>query len=145
MPGQHTRELSKYHQDMFGALGKRLARASRTSTARNAAEGTYETLRHAVLLGQPSSQAEAERLLLEALARRRSWRRLNAHEFECRWLRRTAQIAVPQPFDATALLRLITDAEVTVFLGDAPETELPELYAIAQRELQRLLDRDSQP
>jgi hypothetical protein len=47
---------------------------------------------------------------------------------------------VPSPFDAVALIRLITRVEINVFLGDSDPVVLADLHALAQRELHQLLD-----
>lgn len=128
---------------MFGRLRKKADLAMRSSSARSAAEGTYEAVRQAVIAAQPKSPAEVERLTLEALASHRGWTRLSDTEFECSFGGRKSKIPVPIPFSAGAFFRAVTRAEINVFLGDSNEFMLRELHMIAQRELQRLLDRDA--
>lgn len=130
-------------EDMFGRLRKKADLAMRSNSARSAAEGTYEAVRQKVVAAQPKSPAEVERLTLEGLAAHRGWTRLSDSEFQCSFGGRTSKIPVPVPFSAGAFFRAVTRAEVNVYLGDSSEFMLRELHMIAQRELQRLLDRDA--
>ncbi|HEX8252394.1 MAG TPA: hypothetical protein VF846_04525 [Thermoanaerobaculia bacterium] len=115
-------------------LAERADRSMRTSHARRNTEETYEAL-------QTSMHSEAA--LLEALAARRCWSRSDATHFVCRFGERSSVLTLPIPFNARAVLRLVTRAEVNVFLGDSHDVLLPELHRIAQRELERLMERDA--
>lgn len=116
------------------ALAQRTDRSLRTFSARRTAEETYEAL-------QPFIDA-GERPLLERLASLRCWSRPEPARFVCAFGGREAILTVPIPYNADALLRLITRTEVNVFLGDSDPALLPHLHAIAQRELERLMLRD---
>lgn len=129
---------------MFKAWRDRADRALRSATARGAAEATYETIRQAVAAGKPASEEETRRLMLEALASRRAWKRISDTEFECRFGSRTISMTVPEPFDAEELYHRVTAAEVDAFLGDSDPVMLRDLHMLARRELRRLLDRDDE-
>ncbi|HYO79264.1 MAG TPA: hypothetical protein VE010_22560 [Thermoanaerobaculia bacterium] len=115
-------------------LAERADRSMRTSHARRTTEDTYEALR-------PSMHNQAA--LLEALAARRCWARSDETHFVCTFGERTSVLTLPIPFNAQAVMRLVTRAEVNVFLGDSHDVLLPELHRIAQRELERLMERDA--
>lgn len=110
------------------ALAERADRAMRTSGARTTAESVYTMVRDADDV-------------LEALAVRRGWSRRNEREFVCAFGNRTATLAAPRPFDQAMIARMITRAEVNVFLaGGADDLLVRELQAIAQRELEQLFE-----
>lgn len=111
--------------------------------AKRSAAGTYEALRRAVVVGRPRNKEEAEELVLAALARRRSWRRIDQRTFECHYRGRTAAIQVSTPLDASELLMAISRAEMETFFRTCGETTLSELQTIGQREIERLVQRDS--
>jgi hypothetical protein len=119
---------------ILSSIAERADRSLRTFSARRTTEETYETLRPFVRAG--------EHALLDALGTLRSWTRPGYDRFICAFGDRSAILTVPIPYNPQALLRLITRTEVNVFLGDSDATLLPELHAIAQRELETLMARD---
>jgi hypothetical protein len=110
------------------SMAARADRSMRTFAARSIAERVSEQL------GDKASERE----LLDALASARPWSRVDDDHFTCTFGDRTVTIAVPIPFNAAAMLRLVVRTEVNVCLGDADPTLLAGLHAIAQRELERL-------
>jgi len=119
---------------ILSSIAERADRSLRTFSARRNTEETYETLSPFVKAG--------EQALLEALGALRSWSRPEYARFICAFGDRSAILTVPIPYNPQALLRLITRTEVNVFLGDSDPMLLPELHAIAQRELETLMARD---
>jgi hypothetical protein len=127
----------------FSYLAERADRAMRTFSARNTAESTYEVVQNALL--SPEA-ADVETRVLNALAAHRAWKRKNDREFVCTFGGRSCTLTVPRPFDRQQMTRLITRVEVNVFLGNQVDDALMrELQSLAQRELQRLFDLESQP
>jgi hypothetical protein len=123
---------------MFEELAERADRAMRTFRARTTAETAYELVRDAVAAGPPEA---AESRILDALASQRGWSRRADRELACSFGDRTSVLAIPLPFDADQLARLITRVEVNVFLGGgADDALMRELQSLAARELQRLVD-----
>jgi hypothetical protein len=116
------------------SLAERADRSLRTYSARRTTEETYEALSPSVKAG--------EQALLDALGSLRSWTRPEYGRFVCSFGDRSAIVTLPIPFNPQALLRLIIRTEVNVFLGDSDAVLLPELHAIAQRELETLMARD---
>jgi hypothetical protein len=127
---------------MFKTLHDRADRALRSATARSSAEATYEAIRNAVNAAAPESDEEKRRLMLEALASRRAWKRISDSEFVCSFSNRAVPMHVPEPFDTDIFYKRIATAEVEAFLGDSEPLMLADLHMLAQRELRRLLDRD---
>ena len=127
---------------MFRQWRDRADRAMRSAAARNAGESTYEAIRRDVMKRAPRDAMASEAAILDALARRRSWRRLGERDFECAFGRRSVRVNVPAPLDVVAFFRRITRVEVEVFLGDSDPDILRDLHILAQRELERLLTRD---
>jgi hypothetical protein len=117
----------------------------REYAARNAAEGTYETIKRATIYARPQSAEEVDAVMLDRLARRRSWRRLNERTFVVRWFRATATVLVEVPLEPTAFFSAVTEAEIRVFCGDVEPEELERLLALGRTELQRLFARDGLP
>lgn len=128
---------------MFRGLRNRLLRRTREFSARNAAEGTCEAIRLAVIYARPTTALAAEQQVLDALGKRRAWTRLDSSTFECRFSGRSYRIVAPEPFDANELFRRIATAEIEVFLGDCDPETLADMHAIAQGEIKRLVERDS--
>lgn len=122
---------------------ERLNKRVRAFGARNAAEGTYEAIRAAVIVAQPRSAREAGLDVVQALANRRAWRRLSDEEFECSASGRSSRITIPEPFDTNEFFQRVTKAEIDAFLGDSERGMLEELHEIGQAELRRLLECDS--
>jgi hypothetical protein len=110
------------------SMAVRADRSMRTFAARSIAENVVTTL------GDKTSEGE----LLGALASARSWSRADDTHFTCAFGDRSVTIALPIPFNAAAMLRLVVRTEVNVCLGDADPTLLAGLHVIAQRELERL-------
>lgn len=110
------------------SMARRADRSMRTFTARTIAERVYRSL------GTTTSQGAH----LDALAATSSWTRVDDTHFTCAFGDRSVTITVPTPFHAAAMLRLVVRTEVNVCLGDADPALLPDLHAIAQRELERL-------
>jgi hypothetical protein len=128
--------------DDFTLLAERADRAMRTFSARNTAETVYEMVQEALL--SPES-TDAESRVLDALAKQRGWKRKSDREFVCTFGERSCTLTIPKPFDRQQVTRLITRVEVNVFLGGHRDDALMrELQSLAQRELQRLFDLESQ-
>jgi hypothetical protein len=109
-------------------MAERADRAMRTSAARNTAQAVHTLV---------SSTDD----VLAALTTWRGWSRRNEREFVCAFGDRSATVAVPSPFDARTMARLITRAEVNVFLaGGADDLLVRELQALAHRELEQLFE-----
>lgn len=117
---------------MFDDLANRADRAMRTTSARRAAEETFQLLR----------ANEGRESLLAALAVRRGWQRQNERTFVCTFGGRKGTLTVPSPFDTVQLIQLITRVEINVFLGDSDPVVLADLHALAQRELHQLLQAE---
>jgi hypothetical protein len=126
----------------FALLAERADRAMRTFSARNTAEAAYEMVQQALL----SPEAiDAESRVLNALAKQRGWTRKNDREFVCTFGDRSCTLTIPRPFDRQQVTRLITRVEVNVCLGGQNDDALMrELQSLAQRELQRLFDLESE-
>lgn len=128
--------------DDFSLLAERADRAMRTFSARNTAEAAYEMVQEALL--SPEA-ADAESRVLSALAKQRGWKQKNDREFVCTFGDRSCTLTIPRPFDRQQITRLITRVEVNVFLGGHRDDSLMrELQSLAQRELQRLFDAETQ-
>jgi hypothetical protein len=112
-------------------MAERADRSMRTYAARATAERVYTAL---------ASAMGDEQSLLAALGNAHSWSRVDESRFTCAFGNRSVTITIPTPFNAHALLRVVVRTEVNVALGDSDEALLMSLHAIAQRELQQLLD-----
>jgi len=117
---------------VFRQLRQRLRARSLASNARNAAEGTYETIRQAVIYAGPSSRAEVEERILARLGTRRSWRRVSENTFAVRWLENERTITVGRPLDLGRFFRDVTEAEIAVFSAGAMESELTMLQEVVE-------------
>jgi hypothetical protein len=123
-------------------LAERADRAMRTFSARNTAESAYELVQEALLSAE---EIDAESRVLNALAKQRGWKRKSDREFVCTFGDRSCTLTIPQPFDRQQIARLITRVEVNVCLGGHNDDALMrELQSLAQRELQRLFDSETE-
>jgi hypothetical protein len=130
---------------MFDKWLSTIGRKARQSIARSAAAGTYEAIRHATIYGRPESRTDAEKQMLNALAARRSWRRLDAKTFVVRWRSREATLTVDRPLNPTRFFCAVAAAEIGVFCAETDPDQMGRFQGIGREELRRLFTRDGLP
>ena len=123
----------------LSSFSARADRALRTMVARRCAADAHALAQQ---LGRRSMSAVLSRsTILDALASRTGWTRLNADQVTCSFGGRRAVIRVPATLTAEQLAMLLARTEVRVLLGDAGFGLVRDLQTLADCELQRLFAR----
>lgn len=130
---------------MLEHLLRTLTGRSPSTTARLAAEGTYETIRRGILYARGLSQDEMDEQILSTLASRRAWHRTDERTFVVRWADSEAEISARRPLEIGKLFRDAAEAEIAVFCPETDAIKADRIQDAGRQELRRLFDRDGLP